>query len=67
MQFYATPPTHGGLAATVDHPAAWCYKIPNSMSLEEAALCEPLSVGVYACKRAGVAPGKKVAILGAGV
>jgi L-iditol 2-dehydrogenase len=29
-------------------------------------MCEPLSVGVHACRRAGVAPGKKVAIMGAG-
>ena len=29
-------------------------------------MCEPLSVGVHACRRAGVTPGKRVAILGAG-
>ncbi|CAN0348042.1 unnamed protein product, partial [Ectocarpus sp. 13 AM-2016] len=38
------------------------------MSLEEGAMCEPVSVGVHACRRAGIAasPGQKVAILGAG-
>ena len=29
-------------------------------------MCEPLSVGVHACRRAAVAPGKRVAVLGAG-
>lgn len=29
-------------------------------------MCEPLSVGVHACRRGAVAPGKTVAILGAG-
>lgn len=29
-------------------------------------MCEPLSVGVHACRRGEVCPGKSVAILGAG-
>lgn len=36
------------------------------MSLEEGALLEPLSVGVHACRRAGVTIDKKVLICGAG-
>lgn len=36
------------------------------MSYEEGAMCEPLSVGVHACRRGDVCPGKSVAILGAG-
>lgn len=34
--------------------------------MEEAALLEPLSVGVHACKRGDVEIGKKVLILGCG-
>lgn len=34
--------------------------------MEEGALLEPLSVGVYACKRAQVGVGNKVLIIGAG-
>lgn len=37
------------------------------MSTEEGALLEPLSVGVHACKRAGVTLGSKVLICGAGM
>jgi L-iditol 2-dehydrogenase len=36
------------------------------MSLEERAMCEPLSVGVYACRGAEIGPEKNVLILGAG-
>ena len=50
----------------VDHPADFCFVLPPSVSYEEGAMCEPLSVGVHACRRGAVAPGKTVAILGAG-
>ena len=36
------------------------------MSFEEGALLEPLSVGVHACRRAGVSLGDKVFVCGAG-
>ena len=36
------------------------------MTLEEGALLEPLSVGVHACRRAGVTLGSYVLITGAG-
>ena len=42
------------------------YKIPESVSFEEAALVEPLSVGVRAVKKAGLLPGDSVVIIGAG-
>jgi L-iditol 2-dehydrogenase len=50
IKFFATPPVHGSLASFVDHPASLCYKLPDGMSLEEGAFCEPLSVGVHACR-----------------
>lgn len=66
IHFFATPPVHGSLATFVDHPAELCYKLPQGVTLEEGAMCEPLSVGIHACRRAQVQPGKKVAILGSG-
>jgi L-iditol 2-dehydrogenase len=66
IKFFATPPVHGSLATYIDHPADWCFKLPSNVSLEEGAMCEPLSVGIHACRRGGVQPGKKVALLGAG-
>lgn len=66
MQFWATPPVHGSLCHRVVHDADFCYALPDSVSLEEGALCEPLSVAVHACRRAGVTVGSRVAIIGAG-
>ncbi|CAM9810642.1 unnamed protein product, partial [Choristocarpus tenellus] len=54
MEFHATPPVHGSLARCVVHPSDFCYKLPEGMSLEEGAMCEPVSVGIHACRRASV-------------
>eukprot|EP00812_Abedinium_dasypus_P006718 NODE_1851_length_1049_cov_247.268612.p2 GENE.NODE_1851_length_1049_cov_247.268612~~NODE_1851_length_1049_cov_247.268612.p2 ORF type:complete len:324 (+),score=109.01 NODE_1851_length_1049_cov_247.268612:53-973(+) len=65
--FFATPPVHGSMAGFVAHPAKFCFKLPEGVSLDEGAMCEPLSVGVYACEqRAKVQPGSTVAVFGAG-
>lgn len=48
------------------HPGDLCFKLPDNVSLEEGAMCEPLSVGVHACRRADVGPEKNVLIMGAG-
>ncbi|KAJ3690659.1 hypothetical protein LUZ61_019823 [Rhynchospora tenuis] len=66
MKFFATPPYHGSLANQVVHPADLCFKLPDNVSLEEGAMCEPLSVGIHACRRAEVGPEKTVLIMGAG-
>ena len=50
----------------VVHPAYPCFKLPDNVSLEEGAMCEPLSVGVHACRRASISPETNVLILGAG-
>ncbi|KAF7993931.1 hypothetical protein HCN44_011200 [Aphidius gifuensis] len=66
MVFCATPPIHGSLRRFYKHAADFCFKLPDHVTMEEGALLEPLSVGVHACKRAGVGIGSKVLILGAG-
>jgi len=66
MKFCATPPYHGNLCRYYAQDADFCFKLPDNVSLEEGALMEPLSVGVHACRRAGVALGKTVLICGAG-
>ena len=48
------------------HPADLCFKLPENVSLEEGALCEPLSVGLHACRRAVVGPETNILIMGAG-
>lgn len=67
IRFFATPPIHGSLQRYVAHPAKFCFKLPDNVSNEEGAMCEPLSVGVYACEqKAKVKPGSKLAVFGAG-
>ncbi|KAK3098620.1 hypothetical protein FSP39_021283, partial [Pinctada imbricata] len=66
MKFCATPPIHGNLARYYVHKADFCFKLPDHVSTEEGAFLEPLSVGVHACRRAGVSLGSRVLICGAG-
>ena len=64
--FWATPPIDGTFCEYVVHPANFTYPIADQVSYEEAALVEPLSVGVYATRRAQVEPGQKALVLGSG-
>jgi L-iditol 2-dehydrogenase len=47
-------------------PADLAYKIPDTLSLDAAALIEPLSVGIHACRRGNLTAGQSVFIAGAG-
>src|SRR5215475_9701923 len=47
-------------------PAENVLKLPDSMSLDEAAMIEPIAVTVHALRRGGGAEGKKVVVLGSG-
>lgn len=66
MEFYATPPIDGAFAEFVKIQSEFAFDIPDSVSFDAAALIEPLSVGIWACKRAEVGPGSRVLIAGAG-
>lgn len=66
VKFAATPPVDGSLAYFTVHPASYCYKLPPTVSFDEAALFEPLSVGIHACRRGKITLGHKVLITGAG-
>jgi len=66
VTFMATPPVDGAFCEYVAWPDDFVFPIPDSISLEEAALMEPLSVGIWAVKRGGVETGHSVALFGAG-
>jgi L-iditol 2-dehydrogenase len=66
MRFFATPPVDGALCDYVTIGAAFAHPVPASMSNDAAALCEPLSVGIAAVRKAGVNGGSRVLITGAG-
>lgn len=66
MEFYATPPIDGAFAEFAVIQADYAFPIPDSMSLEAAALCEPLSVGIWSNQKAGTRVGSRILVAGAG-
>lgn len=66
LVFLATPPYDGALLEKLTIDARNLYPIPDEMSYEEGALLEPLSVGIWGCKRAGLQGGDDVLVTGAG-
>ncbi len=66
VRFMATPPVDGAFTEFVVMPQDFVFPLPDHVSLEEGAMIEPLSVGVYAVHRSGLRAGQDVAVLGAG-
>jgi L-iditol 2-dehydrogenase len=66
MRFFATPPIDGAFAEYVVVHEAFAHPVPESLSDDAAALLEPLSVGVWACRKGGVTAGSRVLVTGAG-
>ncbi len=64
--FWATPPVHGVLTPFVVHPAAFTFKLPDSVTFAEAAMVEPFAVGLQAAVKAGIKPGDTAVVTGAG-
>lgn len=56
----------GGLAEYALVPAAHCARLPDTLSDEEGALVEPTEVAVRAVRKAAIALGARVAVLGGG-
>ena len=57
---------HGGMAEFVAVPASTLVAIPDDLSDDHAGLAQPLAVGLHAARRAKVAPGQTVVLIGAG-
>jgi len=58
--------THGGLAQYVAAPASICVPIPDGLADVDAALAQPLAVGIHSVKRAQVGEQDTVVLLGVG-
>ncbi|XP_072938289.1 sorbitol dehydrogenase-like isoform X2 [Epargyreus clarus] len=56
----------GNLCRYYKHVADFCHKIPDNMTMEEAAAVQPLAIAIHACNRAGVKIGSNLLVLGAG-
>jgi L-iditol 2-dehydrogenase len=66
MRFFATPPVDGAFAELVTVHEQFAHPVPNSLSDDAAAMLEPLSVGLWACRKAQVSAGSRVLVTGAG-
>jgi len=66
IEFYATPPIDGAFCEYVLIQSHFAFPIPDSMSFEAAALCEPLSVAITTMRKAHIMPGDSIFIAGAG-
>ena len=66
VRFFATPPVDGAFCDYVVLPSSFAYAVPDVISDDAAGLIEPLSVAVWACRRAGVTAGSRVLVTGAG-
>ncbi len=66
MEFYATPPIDGAFCEYVTIQADFAYRVPDDVSFDAAALIEPLSVGIAACRKGNIGLGDTVLIAGAG-
>lgn len=66
VRFFATPPIDGAFAELVVLNEQFAHPVPDSLSDDAAALLEPLSVGLWACRKAEVTAGSRVLVTGAG-
>ena len=64
--FFATPPVDGTFAQYITLDAEFAHPVPDHVSFDAAALMEPLSVGIWANRKANTRPGSRVLITGAG-
>jgi L-iditol 2-dehydrogenase len=66
VRFFATPPIDGALTRYVTINADFAHPLPTELSDDAGAMIEPLSVGLWANRKAGTAPGARVLVTGAG-
>ncbi|HYU85718.1 MAG TPA: NAD(P)-dependent alcohol dehydrogenase [Kribbellaceae bacterium] len=66
MRFFATPPIDGAFAELVTVHEQFAHPVPDDLSDDAAALLEPLSVAMWACRKGEVTAGSRVLITGAG-
>lgn len=66
VQFYATPPVQGAMSEYAVIRADFAHPMPNHVTYEQGALCEPIAVGLHCCNLTNVQKGDTVVILGAG-
>jgi L-iditol 2-dehydrogenase len=66
MAFFGTPPFDGAFAQYVSVHERFAHDLPATMTLEEGALIEPVSVALWACRKAHLRGGEHVLVTGSG-
>ncbi len=67
LKFLGCPgQAEGSLSEFIVMPESSCFKIPDAMSYDEAAISEPLAIGLYAVRQSIPMEGASVGILGFG-
>lgn len=66
IRFFATPPVDGAFCEYVAIADDFAYPVPEVLSDDAAGLLEPLSVAVWANRKADVGVGSSVLVAGAG-
>jgi L-iditol 2-dehydrogenase len=67
LRFLGCPgQAEGCLSEYIVMPASSCIALPENVTLDQGALSEPLSIGLYTVRSAGDIKGKAVGILGSG-
>lgn len=56
----------GGFAEYCTAPAKWVFKLPDRVSLDEAAMAEPLANACSVTRKCGIEEGDRVAVIGPG-
>ena len=66
IRFLSNPHHPGFFREYINLPSANFFPIPDTLSFEEAALAEPLAVGLHSVRLASIRAGETVAVIGAG-
>jgi L-iditol 2-dehydrogenase len=66
VRFFATPPIDGAFANYVAIHEDFAFELPDNLSDDAGALMEPLSVGIWSCRKASIKAGDHVLVTGAG-
>jgi L-iditol 2-dehydrogenase len=66
VRFFATPPIDGSISRHVAIEASFAHPAPEGLTAEQAAMAEPVSVGVWAARKTSIGPGDRVLVTGAG-
>ncbi len=66
VRFFATPPVDGAMAEYAVLRADFAHPIPASVTDRQAALAEPLAVGIHAVRQGSISLGDVVLVQGGG-